>query len=125
MAKALKNFFWPITDSQTREQLELFIKLSIVRGVHHSLVLGELVANYNQQFIKKNRFLSGVDLADEKRLIRQLKLARTPVSRVLLGRYREDRRLDGPGVPLFWTDGKRLVYNLGACKEFFRQRQSV
>lgn len=125
MPKPIRNFFWPITDRCTRDQLELFVRLSIVRGVHHSVVLSQLVRDYNKRFLECNRFLAGVRLADEKELMSHLRKAGTPVSRVLLMKYRESDRLRSTTVPLFWTDGKRLVYNLRGCREFFRQRHKT
>lgn len=123
MPKPIRNFFWPITDKHTRDQLELFIKLSIVDGRHHTVVLSQLVRDYNEGFLERNRFLDGVRLADEKELMSHLRRVGTPVSRVLLSRYRDDGRLQSTTVPLFWTDGKRLIYNLQGCKAFFKQRQ--
>lgn len=124
MPKPIKNFFWPIQDDCTRQQLELFVRLSIIKGQHHSTVLSDLVKSYNKQFLRCNAFLKGITLADEKQLMQKLRRGGTPVSRVLLGRYREDKRLASGLVPLYWTDGKRLIYNLQGCLSFFKQRAS-
>lgn len=124
MPKPLRNFFWPITDDDTRRQLELFIKLSVVRGVDHYDVLSELVAKYNRSYIAK-RGLEGVELVDEKELREKLSEAGTPASRVLLGRYRRAKRLKLARSTIFWTDGRRVVYNLEGCKEFFRLRPAA
>lgn len=123
--KVVKNFFWPIYDRQTVKDLETFIKFSIVRGVHHSDVLAELVTEYNRRFEAQHPELRGIKLAHETDLLKALRQAKTPVSRCLLVRYRESRmKVDGL-IPLFWTDGRRVVYNLEACKLFFKARAAA
>lgn len=131
MPKVNRNFFWPITDAATQKQLELFIRLSIVRGVHHSLVLEELVRGYNERFLEENPLVAAVTLIDEKGLIKSMRRAGTPVSRIALVRYRASPTFGCAkpdhaerAVPLFWTDGRRVVYNLEGCGDFFKQRQS-
>lgn len=124
MQKTNKNFFWPIADDQTREQLELFINLSIVRGVHHCEVLAEMVKSYNERFLDENPSLRGVSLIGERGLIKRMRDAGTPVHRVALVRHRGSKSFSLGAVPLFWTDGRRVVYNLEGCGEFFRQKQS-
>lgn len=119
------HLFWKVPDDETLEQLELFVRLSIIQGVHHTQVLTEMVRVYNAQFIESTG-LSEVTLVDEKVLLERLKPC-TPVSRVLLSQYRASRKLvPKSGLkPLFWTDGRRVVYNLEGCKAFFSELRAA
>lgn len=125
MQKQTRNFFWPITDRSVQDQLDLFIKLSIVRGVHHSTVLGELVRDYNTRFLADNPAIARLSLIDEKGLVADLKRKGKTISRITLVKHRASKDFAAGQVPLFWTDGKRIVYNLDGCREFFGLKKAA
>lgn len=120
------HFIWPMPDRAAVREFDRFISLSVVRGVHHTTVLTELVKKYNADFLASRPELQGVTLVDEKFLLDRLKRRRTPVSRVLLSQYRAKNKLTPrDGKPLYWTSGRRVVYNLEGCKAFFRDRKAA
>lgn len=113
-------------DQATVQEFEKFISLSVVRGVHHTVVLTELVKRHNEEFLALRPELRGVTLVDEKSLLSKLRAVRTPVSRVALSQYRRwDKLSPREGRPLYWTNGRRVVYNLEGCKAFFRDRKAA
>jgi len=121
---AKKNWFCEISGKGAIESLELFLKLSVVRGVPHETVLAEVMSRYNEEFIRENK-LESTKLADENTTLAELRKAGLQVSRRTLWSYRTQEKLaSANGHPCFWSDGpKRLVYNLGQVKSFFRSLQ--
>lgn len=125
-AKGSWHFIWPMPNKAAVQEFEKFISLSVVRGIHHTVVLAELVKRYNADFMASRPELRGVTLVDEKFLLTRLKRDRTPVSRVLLSQYRSNGKLTPrDGKPLYWTSGRRVVYSLEGCKAFFRDRKAA
>lgn len=121
-----RNFFWPIKDRETDKELETLIRLSVVKGVHHTEVLAGLVREHNREFTASNPDVAKATLIDEKGLIQRLKADGIPVSRVTLLRHRTSSEFTrGDGSPYFWTDGRRIVYHLENCKRYFARRKTT
>ena len=123
MSKTIKNFFWPINDLKTLKTVELFIKLSVVKGVPWAVLLAQVVDEWNKTFIKEKK-LNGVKLVYEDNLLSLLNTNGVPLSRRTLYLHRNGKAMvRNGGKPLFWTDGRRVVYDLSGCESYFKYRR--
>jgi hypothetical protein len=115
------HLFFRSPSQETMDELDLFIKLSVIRGVHHMDVLAEVIKRYNNEFLTERSQLAGIELVDENKLRAALDGQETPASRITLHKL----RTDGLMADLFWSHGRRVVYNLEGCKAFFRERRAA
>lgn len=117
-----KTFIWSMFGSDFVQQFERFNMLALVKGVHVTKLLSDLVEDH----VKTQDFPG--TLVDEKHLLEELQKANISVSRVTLRNYRINGKLvvdDGSenGLPISFTDGRNICYHLEKCLEFFRNRK--
>ncbi len=125
MAKTIKNFFWPITDPKTLKSVELFVKLSVVKGVPWPVLLARLVDDWNRSFMKERK-LAGITLVYEDNLLSLLNNDGVRLTRRTLYLHRNGKAMVRQGGrPLFFTDGRRVVYDLSGCKSYFKYRRAI
>lgn len=121
MSKKVKNFFWKVVDAKTIAALSTFIKLAVVRGVHHNEVLHEIIDAYNRRYISEES-LSGVRLVDEQDLLAELEKSGLRISHTTLMKYKRDGVLDGPAC---YSNGFRVVYNLDIVRQRVKKMPGV
>lgn len=112
-----KTFIWSMFDSDFIERFERFNKLALVKGVHVTQLLSNLVLGH----IKESD-IPGT-LVDEKELLDALQKENISVSRVTLRNYRTRGKLVKDEKPIYFTDGRNVCYHLEDCLEFFRNRK--
>lgn len=111
-----KTFIWSMFGSDFIEKFERFNKLALVKGVHVTRLLSNLVENHIEE-----EDVPGT-LVDEKQLLDELQKANLSISRVTLRNYRDQMNQDGRHI--FFTDGRNICYHLEGCLDFFRNRKS-
>jgi hypothetical protein len=112
----VKNFFWRMTASRTKEAMSLFCKLAVIKGYHHTEVLEGLIVAYNDSFMTMHK-LHGKKLLGEGALLTALHAAGLGISRTTLVKYRGDGTLEGT----WWGHATRNVYDLEAVKGRIRE----
>lgn len=112
-----KTFIWSMFDSDFIERFERFNKLALVKGVHVTQLLSNLVLDHVQ-----TEDIPGT-LVDEKQLLEALEKENLSVSRVTLRSYRTREKLVKDGKPIYFTDGRNICYHLEDCLEFFRNKK--
>ena len=112
-----KTFIWSMFGADFIETFERFNKLALVRGVHVSNLLTDLVQHYVAL-----RDIKGT-LVSEIELLKELQKRDISVSRVTLRNYRLSRKLVWNNHPVFFTDGRNVCYHLEHCIEFFEDRK--
>lgn len=110
-----KTFIWSMLDSDFIEKFERFNKLALVKGVHVTKLLSNLVLDHVD-----TEDIPGT-LVDEKQLLDELQKANLSISRVTLRKIRAKMMVDGK--PVYFTDGRNVCYHLEGCLEFFRNRK--
>ena len=110
-----KTFIWSMMDSNFIEKFERFNKLALVKGVHVTKLLSNLVLDHVE-----TEDIPGT-LVDEKQLLDELQKANLSISRVTLRKMRD--RMMVNGKPIYFTDGRNICYHLEDCLEFFRNRK--
>jgi hypothetical protein len=112
-----KTFIWYMMGSDFIEKFERFNKLALVKGVHVTKLLSNLVLDHVEV-----ADIPGT-LVDENRLLEELQKENLSVSRVTLRNYRTREKLIKDGKPIYFTDGRNVCYHLEDCLEFFRNRK--
>lgn len=127
--QVLRNFSWEVRTKGALRELDQFLRLATVRGVHHGKILEELLADYNKRVVD-TYCLHGIQLVDEADLLERLRDVGTPISRRTLwihrNKWSRDLVPDGDGraprEQLSFSDGsRRVVYNLNKCLAYFRR----
>lgn len=113
-----KTFIWSMFGTDFIEKFERFNKLALVKGVHVTSLLSNLVEDHI-----KTQDVPGT-LVDEKQLLDELQKANLSISRVTLRNYRVHEKLVMNGNPIYFTDGRNICYHLENCLEFFKNRKS-
>jgi hypothetical protein len=112
-----KTFIWSMLDPKFIDRFERFNKLAMVKGIHVTTLLSNLVLEHIEE-----EDIPGT-LVDEKQLLDELQNEQLSVSRVTLRNYRIHNKLVKDGKPIYFTDGRNVCYHLEFCLEFFRAKK--
>jgi hypothetical protein len=115
--QSTKTFIWYMLGSDFIEKFERFNKLALVKGIHVTKLLSDLVLDHIEE-----EDIPGT-LVDENHLLDELQKANLSVSRVTLRTYRIQDKLVKDGKPIYFTDGRNICYHLENCLEFFQNKK--